>query len=404
MDYRSIYSSASRGMKHSFIREILKVTKGVPGIISFAGGMPHPSSFPKNLLADLFSEVIRNEGDDVLQYGASDGDGPLKQAVRRFEDAECLAADELMVTVGSTNGIYYFARTLIEPGDVIITENPSFPGSITALEGCGARLEGIPMDDEGMDDRRMIQTVHALRGSGKNVKFLYLIPEFQNPSGCTMSLARRRAVIAAAIRLNLPILEDQPYRELRYHGERIPTLWEIARTEYDDPERVTIVKSYSKILGPGLRLGFAAGAAGVIGPMIKWQEKVTVSPDNVAQRVTAKFMERGLMHRHIEKIVEMYRPRQKAMLNALKQEMPKGIYWTRPEGGMFVWLTLPGNLDARSLFRIALEEKVAFIPGETFFVGPDKPKNHLRLNFSYPDPEEIKVGVRRLSRIIRGVL
>ena len=391
-------------MKHSFIREILKVTKGVPGIISFAGGMPHPSSFPKNQLADLFAEVIRNEGDDVLQYGASDGDGPLKQAVRRFEDAECLGPDELMVTVGSTNGIYYFARTLIEPGDVIITENPSFPGSITALEGCGARLEGIPMDGEGMDDRRMIQTVQVLRGSGKNVKFLYLIPEFQNPSGCTMSLARRRDVIEAAIRLNLPILEDQPYRELRYHGERIPTLWEIARTEFNDPECVTIVKSYSKILGPGLRLGFAAGAAGVIGPMIKWQEKVTVSPDNVAQRVTAKFMERGLMHRHIEKIVGMYRPRQQAMLNALEQEMPKGIHWTHPEGGMFVWLTLPGNLDARALFHIALEEKVAFIPGETFFVGSDKPKNHLRLNFSYPDPEEIKVGVRRLSKIIRGVL
>lgn len=391
-------------MEHSFIRQILKVTKGIPGMISFAGGLPHPSSFPREQLADLFAEIIRDQGDDVLQYGASEGDGPLKQAVRRFEDAENLSEDELMITVGSTNGIYYFTRTLIDPGDFIITEQPSYPGSISALEACGARLRGVPMDDEGMDHTRLIPLVQNLNEAGHRIKFIYLIPEFQNPSGCTMSLARRRAIVEAAIRLNLPVLEDQPYRELRYSGERIPTLWEIARTEYDDPDRVTIVKSYSKILGPGLRLGFAAGPAGFILPMIKWQQKVTVSPDIVAQRVTAAFIQRGLMHEHIDRIVDLYRPRQRAMLDALEKEMPPGVRWTRPEGGMFTWLTLPDHLDSRELFQKALKEKVAFIPGETFIVGVEKPKNHLRLNFSYPDPEDISLGIQRLAGLIRRAL
>jgi len=397
---QQLYSKNTSTMQHSFIREILKVTKGVPGMISFAGGLPSPESFPRELLAGLFSQVILEEGEDVLQYGASDGDRVFKQALKTFEEVPYLTDEEIMITVGSTNGIYYFTRTLIDPGDYIVCEAPGFPGSVTAMESCGARLAGIEMDDLGMIPDRLRDTLRRLRDRKETVKFIYVIPEFQNPSGRTMDLARRRDIIAIAAEFGLPILEDQPYRELRYSGARIKTLWELARTEFQDPRLVTIAKSFSKILGPGLRLGFAAGPPEMMGPMVKWAQKITVSPDCATQRVAARFIEAGHMRRHIDWIIELYRPRRDAMLAALADHMPAGVSWTRPEGGMFVWVTLPPEIDADDLFRRAIEHKVAFIPGSKFYPAGMTRTNELRLNFSYSDEELIREGVRRLAGLL----
>jgi 2-aminoadipate transaminase len=387
-------------MQHSFIREILKITKGVPGMISFAGGLPNPKSFPKDLLSELFTQVIREEGDEALQYGASEGDKIFKNAIRDFEEVPFLSGDEIMITVGSTNGIYYFTRTLVDPGDHIICEAPGFPGSLAAMEACGAKMIGVEMDDVGMKPDELRIVLKQLHDEHKPVKFIYVIPEFQNPSGRTMDRNRRCAIIEIAREFDLPILEDQPYRELRYSGERIATLWELARTDFNDPKVVTIAKSFSKILGPGLRLGFAAGPPEMIGQMVKWAQKVNVSPDCATQRVTARFIEKGYMRSHIAKIIDLYRPRRDAMLNALENGMPDGVTWVVPEGGMFLWVTFPGEIDTDELFDRAVSNHVAFIPGSKFYPSGIVKKNEIRLNFSYPDIEQIQEGIHKLAQLL----
>jgi 2-aminoadipate transaminase len=395
-----LFSDAVRTMKHSFIREILKMTIGVPGMISFAGGLPSPESFPKDLLSGLFKDVLSESGQEVLQYGTSDGDAVLKRAVKVFLGAPDLPDEEMMITVGSTNSIYYYTRTLINPGDIVISEAPGFPGSLAAMEACGARFAGVEMDDFGMLPDRLEATLKKLRKEEASVKFIYVIPEFQNPSGRTMDIGRRRAIIETAKTFDLPILEDQPYQELRYGGDPIPTLWELARTEFRDPETVTLCKSFSKILGPGLRLGFTCAAPVLIDPMVKWQQKITVSPDCVTQRVAAGFMEKGYMEGQIAKIIDLYRPRRDAMLEALKNHMPEAVRWTRPEGGMFIWVTFPQDMDTDRLLERALKNKVAFIPGAKFYPEGIIKRNELRLNFSYAPIDQIHEGIRRLAELL----
>ncbi|MBW2540371.1 MAG: PLP-dependent aminotransferase family protein [Deltaproteobacteria bacterium] len=399
---KQLYSKTTATMKHSFIREILKITKGVPGMISFAGGLPSPESFPKDLLSELFAQVINTEGDDVLQYGASDGDLVFKKILKNFEKVPYLSDEEIMITVGSTNGIYYFTRSLIDPGDIIICEAPGFPGSLAAMEACGARMVGVEMDELGMIPELLSGIISRLLDNHEPVKFIYAIPEFQNPSGRTMDLNRRRAIIEIAKAFDLPILEDQPYRELRFDGERIITLWELARTEFSDPKLVTIAKSFSKILGPGLRLGFAAGPPEMMEPMVKWAQKTTVSPDCVTQRVAARFIEKGYLSDHIARIIDLYRPRRDAMLEALKKHMPQGTRWTSPEGGMFIWVTFDKDLDTDVLFEKAVANKVAFIPGSKFYPEGIVKQNEMRLNFSYSDIDTIHEGVRRLAKLLNG--
>lgn len=398
------YSKATASMKHSFVREILALTKGVTGMISFAGGLPNPASFPRNTMADIFHETILKEGDDVLQYGASEGDRFLKQVIKKFEEASFLNDDEMVITVGSTNGIYYFTRTFIDPGDIILCEAPGYPGSLAAMEACGANVVGIEMDDKGMSSDMLKQTIRQLQKKNKKIKFIYVIPDFQNPSGRTMSLQRRREIIGVAEESELPILEDQPYRELRYSGKRLITLWELARTEFKDPNIVTIAKSFSKIAGPGLRLGFCAGPREVIGQLVKWAQKVTVSPDCVTQRAIGNFIQRGHMRTHIQSIINFYKPRRDEMLKVLKEYFPPEVLWTRPEGGMFIWVTFPQNFNTDKLFELSIKNGVAFIPGSKFYPGKMDRKHELRLNFSYPEIGLIHKGIQRLAELSQSFL
>jgi len=395
-----LFSKATMSMQHSFIREILKLTKGVEGVISFAGGLPNPESFPKELLADIFCQVVNQEGEDVLQYGASEGDTILKDALKQMEGMPDLPDDELIITVGSTNGIYFFTRTFIDPGEIIISEAPGFPGSLAAMEACGARIVGVEMDESGMLPDRLNETLKSLLDKNEPIKFIYVIPEFQNPSGRTMDISRRREIIEIAIEYDLPILEDQPYRELRYEGEQLTTIWELAKKEYDDPDLVTICKSFSKILGPGMRLGYIMGPPAVVGQMVKWAQKITVSPDCTTQRVAARFIEKGHMNGHIAKIIDLYRPRRDAMLNALEAHMPVSVKWTHPEGGMFIWVTFPDEVDTDAILVRAVENKVAFIPGSKFYTGGIVKKNELRLNFSYTSLDLIEEGIKRLAGLL----
>ncbi len=396
----NLLSQTTRTMDVSFIREMIKATKGVKGIISLAGGLPSPDSFPKEQLAAIFKEVIEKEGDDVLQYGQSEGDDILKEQILRFEKEANELKEQVLITDGATNAIYFFTRALINPGDIVICEGPSFNGTLVAMEACGAELAAVPMDEEGLLVDRVRETIAACRRAGRTVKFIYTIPEFQNPSGRTMSLARRRELIRSAREFGILILEDQPYRDLRFLGTRLISIWDLARTEFDDENTVTICKSFSKILGPGLRLGYAAGPTDLIAAMAKWAQKVIVSPEGVVQRVVARFLERDMMEPHIERITAMYRYKREVMISALKETMPPYIRWTEPEGGLFIWLTCPEAFDTDVIFLEAAKAGVAYIPGNKFYPRGSKQRNEIRLNFSYATPTELREGVTRLAKIL----
>ncbi len=395
-----ILSRTTRTMGVSFIREMLKATKGVAGMISLAGGLPSPESFPSDLLADLFREVVATEGADVLQYGPTEGDPVLKREINRWEGESGVGHDELIITNGATNAIYLFARSVIDPGDVVICEGPSFSGSLVALEACGAELAPVPMDEEGLLVDRVRETIAAAKARGRAVKFIYAIPDFQNPSGRTMSLARRLELIRVARAEGVLILEDEPYRDLRFYGPRLGSLWNLARSEFDDHRTVTICKSFSKILGPGLRVGFAVGPPALIAAMGKWSQKIIVAPEGVSQRVAARFLERGYMGPHLERVRGLYRAKRDAILSALKDTMPPRIRWTEPEGGLFIWVTCPEGMDTDALFAKAVEAGVAYIPGSKFYPTGAERRNEMRLNFSYAPEADLREGVTRLARLL----
>ncbi len=401
MSIQNLFSSLTVNMKSSMIRDLVHQTKGVPGMISFAGGFPNPVTFPCQELADVFHEVVANEGVDVLQYGASEGDALLKEQILKHEGIEGLTNNELLVSSGSTNGLYLFTRTFIDIGDVIFTEAPSFVGSLVAFEGAGAELAPVEMDEQGMRIDLLKESYEKTIAAGKTPKFIYLIPEFQNPTGSSMGLERKREIIKFAIEKGILILEDDPYGELRYAGEKIPSLFEIARKEFGNTETVTLVKSFSKLLGPGLRLAYVISCEPAIKKMCSWIQKVSVTPECIVQRVIARYMEKGLFAPHVNRVRAFYKKQCQAMLDTLEETMPSYIKWTIPEGGMFIWITLPENMNGDELFTEALKHKVAFVPGSKFYPSGCEKFNSIRLNYSYATADQIIEGVHRLAGLIR---
>jgi len=389
-------------MHSSLIRELVASIKTVPGLISFAGGFPSSKTFPTLQLAELYRQVLAEEGEDVLQYGASEGDTQLKDEFIKWDGYSHINYDNLLVTVGATNGIYYYTRTMIDEGDVIFTEAPTFLGTLVAFDALGAEVHGIPMDAEGIDLDTLKKDLHAYRSKGKKVKFLYVIPDFQNPSGISMSGQRRKDLIRFALDNDLPILEDNPYSRLRYSGEHLPTLYRTAFEQYRNPDIVTEVVSFSKILGPGMRLAYAKGNKDIIERMCSWQQKVNITPDCITERVAARFFQQGLMQPHLDMICEFYKPYLSTMLDALDKEMPTNVMWTRPEGGIFLWLWLPEKYNCDELFEKAKEHKVAFIPGSKFFPFGEEQYNCLRLNYSYASLEKIQQGIASLAQLIKS--
>ncbi|MBP7116810.1 MAG: PLP-dependent aminotransferase family protein [Candidatus Cloacimonetes bacterium] len=396
---KSLLSEATRTMKSSMIRELVASTREIPGLISFAGGFPSPKTFPRDLLSKIYADVVGNEGMSVLQYGASEGDKELKQELMKWEGYD-LSPDNMLITAGSTNAIYYMTRALVDPGDVVICEAPSFLGSLVAFEAIGAQLAGIPLDLEGIDMVKLQAKVDELLAAGKKVKMIYTIPDFHNPAGLTMSYARRKALIEYAMAMDIPILEDNPYSRLRFSGDVVPTLFRIANEEYRNSDVVTEVVSFSKILGPGMRLAFAKGNPTLIERMCSWQQKVNVTPDCVSQRVAARFLAEGYMQPHLDTICDFYRPYLERMLSAMSKHLPPYIQYTKPEGGIFTWLWLPEDMNADKLFEQAKAHKVTFIPGSQFYPTGQEKFNCLRLNFTFSSLEQIDQGISSLGTLM----
>lgn len=404
MNYRNALSHSTANMKSSLIRELVAQTKSVQGLISFAGGFPSPATFPKDILSKLYQEVVATEGSEILQYGASEGDLLLKEELRKWEGYPELSMEQMLITVGSTNAIYYYAKSLVDEGDVVLCEAPSFLGSVVAFDALGARICGIPMDNEGIKIDVLKDTIKAERKCGKRIKFLYTIPDFQNPSGISMSLARRKELLQVCSENDIPILEDNPYSRLRYSGESLPTLFKLSRDGIGNNDIVTEIVSFSKILGPGPRFGYAKGPKDLIERMGSWQQKINVSPDCVTQRVIARFLQAGYMDPHIKSICVHYKPFLEKMLHELEMHMPSEIKWTKPEGGIFLWLWLPQHINADLLFKDALEQKVTFIPGSKFYPFGAEEFNCMRLNYTFSTEVQIEAGIKSLAALLKSQL
>ncbi len=399
MDYKQIFSQSTRNQGSSMIRELVASTRGIEGLISFAGGFPSPKTFPCKELSELYAEIVKSEGCQVLQYGASEGDPVLKEALINYEKKSNLKQSELITSVGSTNAIYAYAKCFVDEGDYIICEAPSFLGTVVAFEALGAKLQGVEVEEDGMNMNQLELDIQRLISENKKIKFIYTIPEFQNPTGVTMSKEKRKRLIEIAELYDIPILEDNPYGELRYCGEKIDSIFEIARMQ--GKNIVTSVKSFSKVLGPGMRAAYMMGDEIIIAKVALWLQKIIVSSDCVTQRVVARLIEKDMLSSQIRKISEIYKPSLDAMLNALEKYMPKTLKWTKPEGGMFIWITLPEGMNGDQLFEDAKAEKVCFIPGSKFYPKGQEKYNAIRLNFTFADPDTIEEGVKRLAKLFK---
>jgi DNA-binding transcriptional MocR family regulator len=380
---------------------VLRAGAGPPDVISLAFGMPDPALFPAAGLAEAAREALADVPAYAvaLQYGAVAGNPALVAELERklgAEEGRPVAPGTLLVTNGSSQAITLVVQALANPGDVALSEAPTFLGTIRHMQFHGIRIEPVPLDDEGLDVDAVAARVRRLEAAGTPPRFLYTIPTFNNPAGVTMSLARRRALLDLAARHGLPVIEDDAYRDLRFEGAPVPTLRAL-----DGEGLVVRLGTFSKIVAPGVRLGFVLAEGPVIERLIAF--KGDGSTNGLASLLVATFMKRGGLAAHIETLRAAYRTRRDAMYAALEREMPDGVVWTRTEGGFFLWLTLPARADMAKVHARAAEERVVALPGTECF--PDGRGTHnLRLAFSLQPPDRIDQAIRRLGRAIRAGL
>ncbi|MBJ6760572.1 PLP-dependent aminotransferase family protein [Myxococcaceae bacterium JPH2] len=377
-------------MKTSAVREILKVAER-PDILSFAGGLPAPELFPLEAIAEAHAETFATEGRAALQYSTTEGFLPLREWIaadlgRRGRSPH---PDQVLMTSGSQQGIDLVAKVLLDPGDVVMVENPSYLAALQTFGGYEVEFATVNSDEHGMrtdDLERMVRE--------RRPKLVYLIPNFQNPSGTTLSLERRKALVRLAQEHRFTILEDDPYGELRFRGEHLPSLFSL-----DDQGVVVSLGTFSKTLAPGLRLGWVTGPRDILKGLTIAKQATDLHTATLAQRATARLLARFDYAGHLSALRPVYGERATAMMTALERHMPAGTRWTRPEGGMFLWVELPRGLDAAALLPKALDQKVAFVPGAPFFATQPRTE-FMRLNYSNRSPEFIAEGMRRLGAVI----
>jgi len=391
-----LFSKNALNMKRSLIRELLKLSRR-PDIISFAGGMPDPQTFPVEELAEISAQVLREKGATALQYGPTEGEPALREALASWLTKERLdlRAENILVTSGSQQALDLLAQVLIDPGDPVIVELPSYIGALQAFAAHRARMIGVPQDDEGIRTDLLEKTLERLSRRKRRPKFIYIVPDFQNPSGVTLTLARRQELLALASRFEVPLVEDSPYRVLRFSGEPMPAIYSL------DPQRhVLALGTFSKIFCPGMRLGWLLTPEAWMERFIIAKQGMDLCSSSFTQFIAVEYMRRGLLDREVESIRALYSRKLEVMLASLEKQMPRGVTWTRPEGGLFLWVKLPKRLNATALFEKAIERKVAYVIGSAFFCN-GKGHHTMRLNFSYPSEEQIVEGIQRLAQVIR---
>ena len=392
MEY--IFSDKLAVMKPSAIREIFKSLTD-PTIISFAGGNPNPLSFPVDDMARLSADIFANDAAKALQYGITEGYVPLREAVAaRIKEKFSVGTedDTTIITTGGQQGLELACKALCNEGDAVICEEPSFIGALNGFRSNGARTLGVPLKADGIDT----EALEALLQTEKRAKLLYVIPTFQNPTGITSSLENRMAVYAIAQKYNLIILEDNPYGELRFAGEDVPTY-----KSFDTEGLVVYCSSFSKILSAGMRVGFICGPKDLVQKMVVAKQVEDVHTNQFFQMLCHRFMTEYDLDAHIAKIRALYKSKCDLMLAELDKNMPKCVKYTRPEGGLFLWCTLPNGADSAPFIKAALEKKVAVVPGTAFNCDTEAKSDSFRLNYSMPSDEDIVRGIKILSDLAR---
>jgi 2-aminoadipate transaminase len=396
------FAQRTHGLTSSAIRELLKLTERTE-VISFAGGLPAPEVFPVAQIAEAAGRVLAEHGPAALQYSTTEGYLPLRELLVRHMGRYGIKVtpDNLLITSGAQQALDLIGKLLINPGDRVLTEEPTFVGAIQAFSAYQPEFATVPIDADGLCVDQMEQVLRS------GPKFLYVLPNFQNPAGVTLSLERRTRLVELAAHYGVPIVEDDPYGQLRYEGEHLPPLVKVdaslhgcAKGERAFRGAVLYLGTLSKTLAPGLRLGWIVGPEEVIRKLVQLKQGADLHTSTFGQMVAYEVARGGFLDRHVRVIRDVYRTRRDAMLRAMETHFPAGVGWTRPEGGLFLWVTLPEDCDSASLLQHALEEKVAFVPGTSFY--PCGGGNAtMRLNFSYCTPERIEEGIARLGGVLR---
>ena len=395
MEYK--FSDKLSNLKPSAIREIFKSLSD-PEMISFAAGNPSPLSFPVEQLAELSAEIFANDSTNALQYSITEGYIPLRRdVVDRLKNKFDIDADidNTIIVSGGQQAIELACKALCNEGDTVICEDPSFIGGLNAFRSLGANTIGVPLDGDGIDPAALEKAIEQ----NPRAKMIYLIPTFQNPAGLTTSLEKRRAVYEVAARHNIMIFEDNPYGELRFAGEEVPTI-----KSFDDEGVVIYASTFSKILSSGMRVGYVTAPKEVISKMVVAKQSEDVHTNIFFQMLCHKFIERYDLDAHIASIRALYRDKCSLMLKTLDEHMPKEVKYTRPEGGLFLWATLPDRVNEKEFVKKAIERKVAVVPGETFNCDVNAISHSFRLNYSTPSDEDIVKGCRILGETAREML
>jgi len=390
------FSQRALGMQKSVIRELLKLT-AKPEIISFAGGLPSPESFPIKELKVIIDEVMKNEPEVALQYSATEGDQVLVKELVKYGNkaGNDIKEENLLVTTSSQQGLDLISKIFLDPGDKVIVELPSYVGGLGAFNSYQADMIGIPQDEDGMSAQILREKLQELDDSGEKPKFIYIVPDFQNPAGMTMTKERRMEILEIAYEYEVLILEDSPYRELRFEGEEVPTIYSL-----DDQGIVVLLGTFSKIFAPGFRIGWIYANHEIIEQLVIAKQSTDLCSPAFSQRIIGRFMEKGYLEKNIEKIKEMYGKKRDLIIKYFEKYLPEEASWITPEGGLFLLVSIPEHLDTSELFDIALENNVAFVIGEAFHHNGSG-KHTMRINFSYATEEQIEEGIKRLGKALK---
>ena len=391
MEYK--FASRMDRMKASEIRELLKLTAR-PDIISFAGGLPAPELFPVKEIAQVSHDLVLKEGQKLLQYATTEGRLTLREKIakRMTEKYKTpVVADDILITTGSQQCLDFAGKLFLDPGDVVLCESPSYLGALNAFNAYQPVFKEVPTDGEGI----IPEELDKILASTPKCKFIYVIPDFQNPTGICWSLERRKKFIEVINKYDLPVFEDNPYGELRYRGESFPTL-----KSMDTKGLVSFLGTFSKIFCPGLRLGWIAGPHTIVEKFVMIKQSADLHTSNFDQGVADAYMDTYDLDAHVKEIVELYGHRRDLILKTMEEEFPEGVEFTRPDGGLFLWVTVPEGVSARKVFDKCIEQKVAAVIGDAFYPN-DKTDRSMRVNYSCMPDDKIVEGVKRMAKAIK---
>ncbi|MFZ3000431.1 MAG: PLP-dependent aminotransferase family protein [Undibacterium umbellatum] len=383
------FSDRAEQLQSSAIREILKVTMR-PEVISFAGGLPSPETFPVERMRAAFDKVLTQQGKSALQYGPTDGYAPLREFLAdslSTSDSKILP-DQIMMVSGSQQGLDLLGKVLVDEGSKVLVETPSYLGALQAFSLYRPQFESVDTDDHGL-----IPASVAAKGAG--ARLMYALPNFQNPTGRTLSVERRYELVETCARMGIPLVEDNPYGDLCYSGEPLPKMLNM------NPAGVIYMGSFSKVLTPGIRLGYVVGPTPLIRKLEQAKQAADLHTAQLTQMVVYEVIKDGFLSEHIPTIRTLYAKQCNAMLEAMSKHFPESVRWTKPEGGMFIWVTLPEHMDSKQLLDEAIQQNVAFVPGGPFYANNPE-KNTLRLSFVTVSPERINEGIEKLGKLIKA--